>query len=66
MKNWYVTVPVGVKTDGVPVTDAVSPTVVPSCTGEVIGVWLALTITVAVADVPCWTKSGSTGLVEPV
>jgi hypothetical protein len=67
VKNWYVTVPVGVKPAGVPDTVAVSRIVAPRGTanGEMMGVWLASTITVADVDVPCWTVKGSTALVAP-
>ncbi len=57
--------PVGVKAFGVPVTVAVSCTVVPSATGLVMAVLVASLITVAVLEVPWLTVSGSTGLVEP-
>ena len=66
VKNSYVTVPVGAMVAGlIPVTVAVSFTVVPNATGEVNGAWFVSTIAVAMLEVPCMTVRGSTALVDP-
>src|SRR5215470_5407611 len=64
VKNSYVTVPVAGKPGTWPLIVAVSRTDVPSGTGEMTGTPSAPTITVAEVDVPRWTTSGSTALVE--